>query len=372
MIHRTFTGRAVPVGFLLLLLLLLLAGVAGACNVPVFRYALERWRADSYRVVLIHRGPLSETDKVLVAPWEEGPNREASHFDFHAVDIDAIADPADRQLLASLGITTLPALVVQYPERMGMEAPIRTRPFNRAEVAALMDSPVRKELVRRLVEGQSAVWLLLECGDRAQDDDAGLLLHEELKRLERELKLPVLTDDPADNLQAGPPLRVEFSVLRVPRSEDEGLLIDMLLHSEDDLADRTVPLIFPVFGRGRALFPIVGVGITAGNIDEYGAFLVGACSCEVKDQNPGFDLLLSANWEELLAQQGVPAAVLAPPTPATPELVPIPAGAGHSNGASHEAPLAGNGPSQTLWPWGIGLAAACLAALLLLVPVMRR
>ena len=29
-------------------------------------------------------------------------------------------------------------------------------------------------------------------------------------------------------------------------------------------------------------------------------FLCGACSCQVKEQNPGFDLLLSTNWAEAL------------------------------------------------------------------------
>ena len=359
---RNFTGRSIPLVFLLLL-----AGeMASACNVPVFRYALERWRVDRYRVVLFHRGPLAETDKDLIAPWVPGPDFDTHGFEFRAVDVEAITDPADRQLLASLGNSSLPTLVVQYPERLGVEPPIRTTPFNRAEVAALTDSPVRKELVRRLVEGQSAVWLLLECGDRDQDEAASELLHGELKRLERELKLPELTDDPADILQAGPPLRVAFSVLRVPRSEDEGLLIDMLLHSEDDLAERSVPLVFPVFGRGRALFPIVGAGITAANIDDYGAFLVGACSCEVKDLNPGFDLLLSANWDDLLIQHGMPVAAPAPPRSETPVLVPIPVG------ATHAEPIVRKDVNRTLPASGLGLIAACIVVVSVLVLVVLR
>jgi len=33
------------------------AGVAHACQVPVFRYALERWTPDPYEAFVIHRGP---------------------------------------------------------------------------------------------------------------------------------------------------------------------------------------------------------------------------------------------------------------------------------------------------------------------------
>ena len=35
---------------------------AHACQIPVFRYALERWQATPYEVVIFHRGPLSPAD----------------------------------------------------------------------------------------------------------------------------------------------------------------------------------------------------------------------------------------------------------------------------------------------------------------------
>ena len=36
------------------LLTIALASVAIACQVPVFRYALERWPADNYELVVLH------------------------------------------------------------------------------------------------------------------------------------------------------------------------------------------------------------------------------------------------------------------------------------------------------------------------------
>jgi len=104
--------------------------------------------------------------------------------------------------------------------------------------------------------------------------------------------------------------------------------VQMLLRSEPDLIDRTDPMIFPVFGRGRALLPLIGAGITADNIHSSASFLVGACSCEVKELNPGFDLLLAADWDELLSVDGQPLPIV--PTRKEPtgevELVPIPQG----------------------------------------------
>ncbi|PIW14960.1 MAG: hypothetical protein COW34_07135, partial [Armatimonadetes bacterium CG17_big_fil_post_rev_8_21_14_2_50_66_6] len=53
----------------LALLSLLLGGrPVSACSVPVFQYALERWPADPYEVVVFHRGPLSEQDQAT-AKW---------------------------------------------------------------------------------------------------------------------------------------------------------------------------------------------------------------------------------------------------------------------------------------------------------------
>ena len=44
--------------------------------------------------------------------------------------------------------------------------------------------------------------------------------------------------------------------------------------------------------RGVVLHALVGRGITPENIEDAHTFITGACSCVVKEQNPGFDLLL--------------------------------------------------------------------------------
>jgi hypothetical protein len=72
----------------------------------------------------------------------------------------------------------------------------------------------------------------------------------------------------------------------------------LLLGSEADLGEYSnEPVIFPVFGRGRALYALIGEGINTDNIRETVAFLVGPCGCEIKMMNPGVDLLMAANWD---------------------------------------------------------------------------
>ena len=56
-----------------------------------------------------------------------------------------------------------------------------------------------------------------------------------------------------------------------------------------------------VYGRGRALPPYIGKGIVYDNLVEVADFITSACSCTVKDQNPGVDLLMSFDWDSASA-----------------------------------------------------------------------
>ncbi len=359
-----------------------LVAVALACNVPVFRFALERWRPDSYRITVLHRGPLGEAERELLRPLEELRNKTQANLDFRAIDI---LEPANTPIEAAITSSPLPAelisqvkdgkpwLVVQYPEYLRIEVPVWNGPLNREAIERLVDSPVRKELVRRLVEGQTAVWLLLESGDKDRDAAVADLLAEEIPGLERNLKLPELTSEPDDELLAKTPFKVAFSVLRVPRdAELELALAGMLIRCEPDLADRSDPMIYPVFGRGRAMLPLIGAGITAKNIQDSAEFLVGPCSCQVKELNPGFDLLLSADWNDLLSQDGqqltaIQSRRLAPAS-GDAELVPIPAGSRESLVVTEAGVKSDAEPGATRESWlitgGIWLGVAAFVVLI--------
>jgi hypothetical protein len=306
-------------------------GIACACNVPVFRYALERWQPDPYRVVLFHRGELTDAQRALLHPLEEASSDEGhANVMLRLVDVDDLKDVADRTLFDAQSPSELPWLVVQYPRELRKEKPVWAGPLSDNTPARLVDSPLRKELIHRLADGQTAVWLMLECGQAEKDDAVAALLADELARLAQRLQLPELTSAPEDALLSTAPLQVTFSLMRVPRGDlAEQSLVEMMLGSEPDLTEFDEPMVFPVFGRGRALLPLIGAGITPDNIHESAAFLVGACSCEVKDLNPGFDLLLAASWDVLLFKEAPPAEVLAARATVSsgkPELVAIPTG----------------------------------------------
>ena len=267
-------------------LMLLATATAWACQVPVFRYALERWEPGLYQV----RAPEELTVNAL-----------------GNVEVEKVAGTTQLELYFP------PKL------RQAAETPIWSAPMNEENVRVMLDSPVRQELKQRLLAGQSAVWLLLECGDAAKDDAAAKTVEEGLQAAQEKLKLPdgVITQDEAndpkkrrenaDVLQSDLPLKIEFSTMRLSRENaSETALIAMLMHLEPDLGDYVKePMVFPIFGRGRAIEPLIGKGIHADNIFEASAYLCGACSCEIKEQNPGIDLLMVADWDPVASKEVV-------------------------------------------------------------------
>lgn len=307
--------------------LLVLVALAEACNVPVFRFALERWRADAYRLTVFHEGPLTADNQEVLTALIEHEEKSRANVQVRTVDVAQLTE-SDQQLLASIPDRKYPLIALQYPAPLQIELAIWSHPLNAAASKQVLDSPLRQELLNRLLDGETAVWLLLECSDAEKNDRAAKLVQEQITKLAKELKLPELTDLPDDNLLAKTPLKLAFSLLRVPRTRAEAPLAQMLVNCESDLPGRDEPMVFPVFGRGRALLPLIGAGITENNIKNSAAFLAGACSCEVKELNPGFDLLLTADWDQLLSIDGSPLPIVKTRNLSErgPELVAIPPG----------------------------------------------
>jgi len=343
--------------------------IVRGCNVPVFRYALERWQPDVYRVTLFHRGPLTESQKTVLHSLEEPSGKAVGNTSLRVVDVAEIEEDADRTLHADHAELELPWLAVQYPQSLRNDKAVWAGPLAKETVARLVFSPLRTELIRRLADGQTAVWLILESGQADKDNAVAQRLSDDLKELTEKLKLPELGAAPDDKLLSDAPLHVKFSVLRVPRNvAAEEPLVKMLLGSEPDLAALDEPMVFPIFGRGRALLPLVGAGITGDNIHESAGFLVGACSCEIKELNPGFDLLLAADWDVLLFKEAPSAD--APVAPAKvpagkAELVAIPDGS--QSAAPASTPSEANLATWSFTNYGAGLA---LVGLLLVVVVV--
>lgn len=296
--------RALP---LALFLLAFVSSVAIACNVPVFRYALERWPADPYEVVVLHDGPLDADDQQHLDALRQASQQSDGNVNclIRDVNLKDREDPFLKRLWQEQRPEDGgPLLALLYP-RNAREVPDRlvsAKPLNEDAVKRLLDSPARRQVTEKLLSGDSAVWIFVPSGDKAQDDVALQTLTEQAKWNQENLELPPQDELEADEFfrQDNPiELRIGFSIVTLDRNDPrEQALLEMLLGSEPDLEDLNQPMAFPVIGRGRVLYALVGKGIFQDTIAIASRFVVGPCSCQVKDQNPGFDLLMNVDWDE--------------------------------------------------------------------------
>jgi hypothetical protein len=304
-----------------MLLGLVLTPSAEACSVPVFRWALERWQADHYELLVFREKSLSEADQAKIQILEQRVTDAKALVNLQVRDID-VTQPIDEPYAAIWKKAQggpLPMCFLMYPRGAHVSTPVWSGSLSELLLEALLDSPARRELARRILGGQSGVWLLLRSGDRAKDNAAAQLLSEEIDRANKTLRLPDMT---GDEILEGPDppdisnLRVEFSLLEVNREDPaERMLVRMLLGTEPDLRGYPDTMAFPVYGRGRVLYALVGQGIHAGTIIKANAFLVGRCACEIKAENPGTDLLMPVDWQKGIGDNTAVRTVELPPLP---------------------------------------------------------
>ena len=98
----------------------------------------------------------------------------------------------------------------------------------------------------------------------------------------------------------------------------ETVFLRLLLFGDKPLLESREPIVIPIYGRGRAMGCLVGKDIAAEGISELGAFLAGQCSCEVKEQNPGYDLLMAVDWDAVFREHRCHAAGQAATSPVAP------------------------------------------------------
>ena len=315
-----------------LLLSIPLASVACACNIPVFRYALERWQADQCEMVVFHKTALTAQQEDLLAELlktASGTDRQASARIIRS-DLST-TNALHRELWSQIESTSdasLPYVVVRAKINHGKVVNGWHGPLEAIGQAGVLNSPARKELGQRLLAGHAIVWLMIGSPDEKRNAAARRMLTDSFDSLAGKIELPEGIGLPGSELYSEVPLLLRFSMLEIDRSDaKEEFLVQLLSGFQPGAVAEDEPLIIPVFGRGRALEVIPASDLSGRLMEDLTVFLSGACSCQVKEQNPGFDLLLSVDWDkELFGEGGDP-----PPAKTTrdrenPTLLSIPPG----------------------------------------------
>ena len=326
---KIVTPRRIKIGCVVLLIGLCLALPLYACSVPVFRYALERWPVDAYRLVIFHQGALTDAQQELKSELESFSEIGYGRPPLMMQAVDT-AEPIPESLTAiweQFPEASLPLMVLLSPAMGGEDVVLWNAPLSADNVTVLTESPVRRALLERLTDGETAVWLLLQSGDPAKDEAVTKALEEGLEEMEASLKLPHELDDSDTEYDTGLTeeieLKIDFSILPMDMDDPREAVLasifkDIVTAEEGSL----LPAVVPVFGRGRALIVLDQADVVLDTIAELCQFLVGPCSCQVKQMNPGVDLPVFADWdarimgmigdEEIPTELFVPGAMPAP------------------------------------------------------------
>ncbi|MCX6853371.1 MAG: hypothetical protein NTV80_00535 [Verrucomicrobia bacterium] len=127
--------------FLFFIATVSLHAVSCACTIPVFRYALDRWEADKFHLVL----PASAASDAALT--------------------DALR-PLRANGKANLEITTAKDAAegaVLYSSRES-DQPVWKGTLDKAALEAILDSSGRQKILQQILAGDSAVWVIAEDG----------------------------------------------------------------------------------------------------------------------------------------------------------------------------------------------------------------
>ncbi|MEA3401053.1 MAG: hypothetical protein U9R79_07410, partial [Armatimonadota bacterium] len=254
-----------------------------------YQFAMNNWQRSGYHVRYFHSAADGDADAeanaLLRAASREGGGNANVIFE----DVEVAADgsvPAEHDAAwRGRSAGDLPLHVVTSPRGRTVVA----RRLTPDEAESLVRSPARRTLGERLCGGDAGVLLVLQ--DPAAGDASNAL------RTARRVAVTA----PAEGLEVG--------VVAVVRDDAaERMLVRQLLQVEGDLSEIEGSMVFGIIGRGYALPPYIGAGVSEEGLADLVAFMHAPCACEIKASNPGTDLLTSHNWAATLPQwaSGVP------------------------------------------------------------------
>lgn len=267
------------------LCLLAIAAGSQACDIPVWQYALNMWGQDPYCVFYVHDG--KQADSQANALLAQAARDETANVAYEAVDVSRLGEASarGREIADRCEGEKLPTHVVLNPRGQVCHVGLLTSD----DVGSLLDSPGRVGLAELLAREQGGVLLVLSGDDEQDNRGVAELARAAAEQSAADGKpvwwLQVRRDDPA-----------------------ERFLVAQLLSIEEDLAELRAPMVFVVFGRGHAMEPYVGRGITAEAMGEMVAFLNGPCTCLIKEAGGGMDLLTAYDWQQQFGARPAPSA----------------------------------------------------------------
>ncbi|MBN8456469.1 MAG: hypothetical protein J0M04_01295 [Verrucomicrobia bacterium] len=278
--------------------------VAGACEVPVFRFALERWPSEPLTLEIAADGPGGpDGEAALRHLRNQFPGEVPSNLTLRFTAPEIPGDPRVLMRLRSPNGSSPDT----PPWWQGMMTETNAR--------NLTHSPLRARIADEILDGASAVWVIVSQGNPESDARALELVNKGITRAMQTLKLPSGVIEPQDAarklamfptatmddvLRTTLPLRIRFQAEILKHDDENEVILRELLAKIAPNAPAGEALVAPVFGRGRVLPPAPASVVGEDGVFQGCAYLCGACACMVKQQNPGFDLPFRIDWNNRL------------------------------------------------------------------------
>jgi hypothetical protein len=236
--------------------IIILAGfISIACTTRVSEWVLLNSLPASYTLVYFHNMPVDATLSKLNINIADGI--KAANIQFKTVTKKDIKEPYWG---------------LYYEDRLF------SRYHNPDELKNLSTSPLREKIAAELMAGKLCVMVYLKT-DNKEIDEKGL------QTLQKTI--------------GSSPFGKIISVFELSRNSKEELhFASLLLNVETDLKGIQEPMLFGIFGRFKALEPLIGKGITEENINLMIDYFTAECSCLIKDDLPGTDILFTDKWED--------------------------------------------------------------------------
>jgi len=235
-------------------IIIIAAVLSMACTTKVSEWVLLNSVPDKYLLVYFHKGALSESAKQQNTKLE---NR------FKSANI--LLKTKQREDIES------PEYALYFNNRLITEYGESNK------LADIASSPLREKVASELMAGKLSVLLYLKSGNKQKDENGLQIINKTI---------------------AASPFGKVISVMELDRNNvEEKHFVSMLLNVEDDLKDIQEPMLFGIFGRFRALEPLLAKGISEENINLMIDFLTADCSCLIKDDLPGSSILYNGIWE---------------------------------------------------------------------------
>lgn len=235
-------------------IIILAALLSLACTTRVSEWVLLNALPNQYTLICFHNGPISETLKNQNNSVTE--SIKASNIDFKTVTRQDIKEPY-------YGLF--------YEDRLF------SRYNNPGELRNLTTSPLREKIAAELMAGKLCVMVYLKT-DNKEKDEKGLQM--------------------VQKAVGSSPFGKIISVFELSRNTKEEMhFANLLLNVEDDLKGIQEPMLFGIFGKFKALEPLLGNGISEENINLMIGYLTAECSCLIKDDLPGTDILFTDKWD---------------------------------------------------------------------------